>query len=76
MFYALCLCFSFLQHARLDLLVFALDLMKPNYLLSCNVYVVIVIWVNVSSTLGLRKLANFLYGNKLERLKKRESYVH
>ena len=48
--------------------------MKPNYWLSCDVYVVIVS-VNVSSTLGLGKLANLLYGNKLERPRKRESYV-
>ena len=39
-------------------------------------YVVIVIWVNVSSTLDLGKLANLLYGNKLERPRKRESCVH
>ena len=53
-----------------------LDLMKPNYWLSCDLYVVFVLWMNVPSTLGLRKLANLLYGNKLERLKKRESCVH
>ena len=49
--------------------------MKPNYWLSCDVYVVIVICINVSSTLDLSKLANLLYGNKLERPIKRESYV-
>ena len=32
--------------------------------------------MNVSSLLGLRKLAKLLYGNQLERLKKHESCVH
>ena len=32
--------------------------------------------MNVPSMLGLRKLANLLNGNKLERLKKHESCVH
>ena len=45
--------------------------MKPNYWLLV-ISVLLIVLDDCSSMLGLRKLANFLYGNFLERLKKHE----
>ena len=49
--------------------------MKPNYWLLVD-GVLLVVLDDCLSMLGLRKLANLLYGNLLERLKKYESDVY
>ena len=49
--------------------------MKPSYWsLVDGLLLIVVGWM--ISMLGLRKLANLLYGNMLERLKKHESDVY
>ena len=48
--------------------------MKPNYWLLVD-GVLLIVLDECLSMLGLRKLANLLYGNLLERLKKHESDV-
>ena len=48
--------------------------MKPNNWLLVGVLLIVL--DEFLSILGLRKLANLLYGNMLQRLKKHESYVH